>query len=485
MPARDQLTALDATFLELEEADDGALMHIGAALVFEPLPSRASPTISTLREHLSQRLDSLPRYRQKLDPPHTGGLSWPSWKLDEHFEIEAHVRHATLPSPGAEDDFMEWLSDFYSHRLDRSRPLWEMVLLDGLETGRWALVCKTHHCLIDGVGSVDLVGLLLDPEPASAGPSGSDPGGSSSSDDVPASRTWHGWLAEHPFAPVVQLAGLGLAAARSGVHAGVHTAMHPRDALARSRGVVDLLVRDELIRAPDSSLNAPIGTTRRIAAVRVELGELQKIRSALGGTVNDVVLCAAAGALRQLLLARGEEPPGQGLRAMVPVNLRGEGADSGLGNKVSSLFIDLPVAEADPLDRFELLVAATARGKAGGQARAASALTALTEFAPPVLHAGLARALFAKRLFNVTITNVPGAPVTVGAFGATMVDVVPIVPLAADHAIGVAVVSYAGGLTFGLCADRATVPDLDVLKDGIVSSLAELAEFAHSRLALR
>ena len=243
--------------------------------------------------------------------------------------------------------------------------------------------------------------------------------------------------------------------------------------------MIDLLVRDELIAAPRSSLNVPIGATRRIATVHVELQELQKVRSALGGKVNDVVLCAATGALRELLLARGEDPPRQGLRAMVPVNIRREGDHGELGNKVSSLFVELPVAEADPLRRYELVRAAAEKRKAGGQALAASAVTGLTELAPPVLHASLARSLFAKRLFNVTITNVPASPSRLYAFGAPMVDVVPIVPLAAEHALGIAVVSYAGGVTFGLYADRATVPDLDVLRDGIVTSLLELAALAH------
>jgi diacylglycerol O-acyltransferase len=471
MPATDQLTALDATFLELEQADDSALMHIGAALLFDPLPGRATPTIEMVREHLDQRLDLLPRYRQKLDVPRTGGLSWPSWERDQRFQIEAHVRHATLPSPRDEGEFLDWISDFYSHRLDRSRPLWEMVLLDGLHDGRWALVYKTHHCLVDGVGSVDLLGLLLGAEPAPREAPAPHPA------DVTASGgTWHGWL-PNPLAPVGQVAGVGVAFALGGAHA----LTHPREALERWRGMIDLLVHDELVRAPSSSLNVPIGTTRRMATVHVGLQELKEVRSALGGTVNDVVLCAATGGLRELLLARGEDP-GQGLRAMVPVNIRGGGDDSELGNKVSSLFIDLPVAEADPLQRYERLVAATEQRKAGGQALAASALTGLTELAPPVLHAGLARSLFAKRLFNITITNVAGSPRPLYAFGASMVDVVPIVPLAAEHALGIAVVSYAGGMTFGLYADRATMPDLDVLRDGIATSLLELAALAHAPL---
>jgi WS/DGAT/MGAT family acyltransferase len=261
--------------------------------------------------------------------------------------------------------------------------------------------------------------------------------------------------------------------------------MHPREVFEHSRAIVDLLVRDELIAAPRSSLNVPIGATRRIATVHVELQELQKVRSALGGRVNDVVLCAATGALRELLLARGEDPPRQGLRAMVPVNIRHEGDHGELGNKVSTLFVELPVAEGDPLRRYQLVRAAAEKRKAGGQAFAVSAVTGLTELAPPVLHASLARSLYAKRLFNITITNVPASPRRLYAFGAPMIDVVPIVPLAAEHAVAIAVVSYAGGMTFGLYADRATMPDLDLLSDGIVTSLRELAALAQATAAAR
>jgi diacylglycerol O-acyltransferase len=468
----DQLTALDATFLELEEADDSALMHIGAALVFDRLPGQGTPTIEMVREHLDQRLDLLPRYRQKLGAPRTGGLSWPSWERDQRFELEAHVRHATLPSPHDEGEFLDWISDFYSHRLDRSRPLWEIVLLDGLDQGRWALVSKTHHCLVDGIGSVDLLGLLLGREPASH--QASLPG---TADVMPSGGSWHGWL-PHLLAPVGLVADVGLAAALGGAHA----LTHPREALERWRGIIDLVLREEVVPAPSSSLNVPIGSTRRIATVHVELEALKEIRSALGGTVNDVVLCAAAGGLRALFLARGEDPPPQGLRAMVPVSIRGPADDSQLGNKVSSLFVELPVAEADPLQRYRLVAAVTAKRKAGGQALAAGAVTGLTELAPPVLHAGLARSLSAKRLFNITITNVPSWGSRLYAFGAPLVDIVPIVPLAAEHALAIAVTSYAGGMTFGLYADRATVPDLDVLRDGIATSLLDLEALARAPL---
>jgi diacylglycerol O-acyltransferase / wax synthase len=475
MSASDQLTALDATFLELEQADDGALMHIGAALVFEALPGGAMPAIGAVREHLERRLDLLPRYRQKLSAPRTGGLAWPRWERDQRFELEAHVRHATVPSPGHDREFLDWISDFYSHRLDRSRPLWEIVLLDRSADGRWALVWKTHHCLVDGVGSVGIVDLLLDSEPVPREPSTIHAPSMLASDEVR-----HGWL-PHPPQPVGQAAGAGVAAARAGAHA----LIHPRETLERSRAIVDLLIRDELIRAPHSSLNVPIGATRQIATVHVELQDLQAVRAALGGKVNDVVLCAATGALRELLLARGEEPPPRGLRAMVPVNLRPEGDHGELGNKVSTLFVELPVAEADPLRRYQLVRTAVENRKSGGQALAASAVTGMTELAPPVLHASLARSLYAKRLFNITITNVPASPDRLYAFGAPMVDIVPIVPLAAEHAVAIAVVSYAGGVTFGVYADRATMPDLELLSDGIRSSLRELTALGRQTAAAR
>lgn len=474
MPANDQLTALDASFLELEQADHGALMHIGAVLVFDALPGGGTPAIGEVRQHLEQRLELSPRYRQKLSAPRTGGLAWPSWEHDQRFEIDAHVRHATLPSPGDEREFLDWISDFYSHRLDRGRPLWEMVLLDGLADGRWALVSKTHHCLVDGVGSIGIIDQLLGAQPAPREPSAPH---APVSDFVEAR---HGWL-PHPPEPVGLVTGAGHAAARASAHA----LMHPREALERSREVLDLLVRDELTAAPRSSLNVPIGATRQIATVHVELQEVQKVRSALGGKINDVVLCAATGALRALLLKRGEEPPRHGLRAMVPVNIRRTGDHGELGNKVSSLFVELPVAEADPLRRYQLVSATAEERKTGGQALAAGAVTGMTELAPPVLHTVLARAMSAKRLFNVTITNIPGSPRRLYAFGAPMVDLVPIVPLAAEHTIAIAAVSYASGLTFGLYADRATVPDLDVLRDGIITSLHELTTLAHATAAAR
>jgi diacylglycerol O-acyltransferase len=463
-------TALDATFLELEEFDDSAHMHIGGALVFDAVPGEGAPALEDLLVQLDERLDRLPRYRQRLSRPRTGRFAWPAWEDDPRFDISAHVRHAALPAPGAEDELLDWIADFYSHRLDRSRPLWEMVLLDGLAGGRWALVWKTHHCMVDGVGSVDVAQVLLDTEPDPVAPATA-----AGSGEAPGSR--RGLLRSllpSPPEPFGQASGAAVDLVRGAAHA----AWHPREAIRRSAALAALIVREEVLGAPKSSLNEPTGGTRRMALVHAELDELKAITTGLGGTVNDVVLAASTSGLRRMLEARGEALPARGLRAMVPVNVRSNGEHGDLGNRILSLFVDLPVAEPEPLRRYRRVVNETRRLKRGSQALGADTLLLATGLMPPVLHGVLARSLFATRLFNVTITNVPGPRQRLYAFGAPMVDIVPLVPLAADHAVGIAVVSYAGTLAFGLTADRKTVPDLGVLARGIVEAIDELRDLA-------
>ncbi|MGZ4173576.1 MAG: wax ester/triacylglycerol synthase domain-containing protein, partial [Solirubrobacteraceae bacterium] len=288
----EHLSPLDAMFVELEQADDSAHMHIGAVTVFDPVPDGSTPTLAELCDRLEGRLDFLPRFRQRLSSARTGGLSWPTWEPDPQFDVRDHLRHATLPAPGGDAELMEWIADFYSHRLDRSRPLWETVLLDGLRDGRWALASKTHHCLVDGVSSVDVGYVLLDAEPDAQPHHEPTP-----PVPAPSSGGWH--------APGLLV---------HGTRASLTAARHPRQVLGRARAVVEMLIRDELIAAPTTSLNEPIGGTRRYAVVRVPLDELQAIRRERGGTINDVVLALAAGGLRRLLLSRGEEPPADGLR---------------------------------------------------------------------------------------------------------------------------------------------------------------------------
>ena len=458
----EQLSALDATLLELEQLDEGATMHIGSVMIFEPPPNGTVPTLAEVRESIGARLTRLPRYSQRLSSERTGGLSWPHWQPDPRFDVAHHVRRAALPAPGGEAELLDWSADFFSHRLDRTRPLWEMVLLEGLGGGRWGLATKTHHCLVDGVGSVGVVHLLLDlsPDAVIQHPLAYPP------EEAPAGSP--AWL--HPPEAIGDLARSAVNAARAGIHA----ALHPRESFERSRSLAELLVRDELIGAPKSSINVPIGATRRLDVARADLGELKAVGHLLGGSVNDVILAACTSGLRKLLLSRLEEPAPEGLRAMVPMNIRQGSEQLALGNRVSSLFVNLPVAVSDPGARLKRIIDHTRTLKASSAALGAATMLDLAALAPPLLHASLARSLYATRLFNLTITNVPGPRVPLYAFGAPLIEVLPVVPLAADHAIGIAIVSYGGSIAVGISADRDSTHDMDVLARGIEEGFAEL-----------
>jgi diacylglycerol O-acyltransferase / wax synthase len=458
----DQLTALDATFLELEQADEGATMHIGGVMVFDPLSDGTVPGLDAVRESIVSRLTQLPRYSQRLSSTRTGGMQWPSWEADPHFEIGNHLRRAALPEPGGDAELCERAGDFFSHRLDRMRPLWEMVLLEGLEGGCWALVTKTHHCLVDGVGSVGVAQLLLDVDP-----SGEPTQAVSMAGETPPQARTH-WVR-----PPEALTGLAKTSAHAAL-AGINAALHPRETLEKSRRLAELLVRDELIAAPHTSLNAPIGATRSFAIVRASLPEVKAIGRGLGGSVNDVVLAACTSGLGRFLISRSETPPEEGLRAMVPINVRAGSDPLALGNRVSSLFVDLPVAEPDAIARLRRIVAHTHHLKSSGAEVGATAMIDLAALAPPLLHALLARSLYATRLFNLTITNVPGPQLPLYALGAKLREIHPLVPLATDHTVGIAIFSYNGTMVFGLSADRDSTPDLHVLAEGIEEELAEL-----------
>jgi WS/DGAT/MGAT family acyltransferase len=239
-----------------------------------------------------------------------------------------------------------------------------------------------------------------------------------------------------------------------------------------------VLIRDEVIPAPRTSLNESIGTLRRIETVRFDLADLKAVKNRLGGTVNDVVLATCAGALRSLLLYRDEVPPRRGMRAMVPMNIRDAAEQLGLGNRVTSLFAHLPVAEADPLRRYERVTEETARLKGGHEALGAKTILDVTSVAPPLLHAALARTLYASRLFNITITNVPGPPMRLYGLGSELQQICGLVPIFTDHALGVCIVSYGGGITFTISADRTSVPDLEVFRTGLEESMEELRSLA-------
>jgi diacylglycerol O-acyltransferase / wax synthase len=486
--AAERLTALDATFLELEEADESAHMHIGGVMVLAPTPGGGAPPLDRVRTGTLARLGGLPRYRQRLSEPRTGGLRWPTWDPDPDFDIANHVRTEGLPAPGGIDELREWAGGYFSIRLDRRRPLWELVVLE-LGDGRWAMVSKTHHCLVDGVGSVDAAKVLLDTSPDPASPP---------AEVASPPRTEQPDL-DQGSAPGLSLDPRALAGAslrltdrllRSAGGMLVTTAValeraaRPHrlaQALRDSRAIAELLIRDELIAAPKTSLNDPIGAHRRLAVIEVPLETLKEIRRGLGGTVNDAVLAATTGGLRALLQERGESLPSDGLRAMVPVNIRPAADRLALGNRITSLFVHLPVDVADPVARYRAQLEEAEGLKSSDQAKGSRGIVDLAAMAPPVLHSFLARSLFATRLFNVTITNVPGPQIPLYAMGSEVEQIWPLVPLAAEHAVGVAVLSYNGSVFFCVNADHDSVRDLDKLREAIVAEIEQLASLAAER----
>ena len=464
----ERLGSLDATFLELEQHEDGATMHIGGALIFEPLPETDGvPSFDALLELLHERLGGLPRFRMRLSEERVHGLQRPAWVVDQAFDLRAHVRRAALPAPGGDAEVDDWLGDFWSHRLDRSRPLWEMTLVDGLQDGRWMLATKTHHAMVDGVGSVDIGHILLDGEPHPPLREAPDDAGSDGAEDHRSGLP--GWLPS------------ALSAAHDVLDATVGAALHPRRLLKAGQATAamgEILWKDEVLGARPSTINVPIGSTRRFVSVPFELSEVKQVKQGLGGTVNDVVLATCAGALRTLLQHRGEQLD-RPLRAMVPVNLRGEDHET-LGNKVSSLFVELPIGESDRRRRYEATRAAAGELKSGNAALGASTLLSISGALPPVVHGSIAEMLYSTRLCNLTITNVPGPQFRLYALGSQLSRIVPLVPLFKDHAIGVAIISYDGELVFGVNVDRGSNPDLDVLERGLRDEFAALLALARA-----
>lgn len=459
----ESLNSLDSAFLELEQADEGALMHTGGALVFDArAQDRGAPSRDELLALLEERFGMLPRFGARLSKPRVEGLRRPTWVSDPTFDLSAHVRQAALPAPGGDAELHEWLGNFWSHRLDRARPLWEMTLVDGLKGGGWMLATKTHHAMIDGVGAMDIGSILLDTEPQ-PGPRTARP--ASEPDDG----------ADHSHLP-----GL-LSPAMAAAHVAIDTVRHPTRLVRAGEAAVamgSVIWQDEVHATRRSSLNVPIGTTRRFASVSVDLAAAKTIKRALGGTVNDVVLAVATGALRRLLAERGETLD-RPLRAMVPVNIRGDDHTS-LGNQVSSLFVDLPIGVPDVRGRYERTRAVTDALKSGTTALGTATVFAVTGPLPPVLHERIAQMFFDSGLFNITITNIPGPQFPLYALGSRLRKLLPLVPLAADHTLALAILSYDGTLFFGINADRAGMPDLEVVQTALTDEFLALLSLARA-----
>jgi diacylglycerol O-acyltransferase / wax synthase len=458
----DRLTGLDSSFLHLERA--GSHMHVAAAMILEGDP----PGYDELLEEIGARLDLVPRYRQRLAfvPLHQGR---PVWVDDPHFNVAFHVRHTALPSPGRDEQLKRLCGRIFSQALDRSRPMWELWLVEGLEDGRFALLSKTHHALVDGVSGVDIATVLFDasPDPPHVAPS--------------ADREW----APRPMPSSAQLladALLERATVPAEIVRGVRATLRgPRHVASRLAGAalgVGAVARVGLRSAPPSRFNVRIGPHRRFTWVSGDLEQFRAIRHALGGTVNDVVLAAVAGALGRHLRRHDELEPDDTLRAMVPVSVRADVERGALGNRVAAMWATLPVGEADPVARLQAISREMSVVKDSAQAVGAQALTELTGFAPPTILAQAARLSARQRWFNLVVTNVPGPQFPLYLLGRRLQRVFPMVPLAANQALGIAIVSYDGQLDFGLNADYDALADVELLAHDLIDSIAELADAA-------
>jgi diacylglycerol O-acyltransferase / wax synthase len=461
----DRLTALDASFLAQE--GEASHMHVGAVLVFEG----AAPDYDALADHIRSRLHLVPRYRQKLTlPPLETGR--PLWADDPSFNLEYHVRHTALPAPGDEGQLFRLAARIHSQQLDRSKPLWECWLVEGLDPGpageaggrRFALVMKTHHALVDGVAGVDLATVLFDlsPDPAPAEP-GLAPW-------TPAPEPTTAELLASGAVDAVRgsldLAGRALGAA-----------VRPQTSLRVARDAVEGLgeiVWAGLNPAPPTPLNVPIGPHRRYTVVRQELADYKAIKDALGGTVNDVVLTVVSGALARWLRSRGVRTEGLEMRALVPVSIRAQDEHQRLGNRIAAMRGPLPVYIEDPVARLEWVRQAMDGLKESKQAVGAEVLASVQNLAPPTVLAQASRINFSTRLFNLIVTNVPGPQFPLYVLGRRLRDLFPIAFLPENHALAVAVMSYDGGLGYGLLADYDALADLDVVAAGLEEALAEL-----------
>jgi diacylglycerol O-acyltransferase len=452
----DRLTGLDASFLALEKA--GAHMHVGSVLVLDgPAPSYDDFTAA-----IDARLHQVPRYRQRLAyPPLRQGR--PVWIDDPHFNVRYHVRHTALPEPAGREQLEELAGRVFSQQLDRSKPLWEIWLVDHYDDDAFALVCKTHHALVDGISGVDIMAVLFDLEP-----------------DPPPREPPPPWYPrpEPSGAALLVDALADMAEAPLDAARVVASAAAAPEAALRALGGLAGMAVAGLSGAPPSPLNVRIGPHRRFTWVEADLARFKAIKDALGGTVNDVVLAVVTGALRSLLLRRGREPAGVELKAMVPISVRADDERGALGNRVSAMYAPLPVGIPDPVERLRALTASMGDLKASNQAVGAEALTQLAGFAAPTILDQAARLQTLQRLFNLVVTNVPGPQFPLYMLGRRLRDFYPQVPLTLNTALGIAIMSYDGQVHFGLLGDYDAMYDLDHLARDIDGAIAELAAAA-------
>lgn len=460
----ERLSNLDASFLALETRTTH--MHVGAVAIFAPGPSisHEGVDIGTVRKLILSRLELIPRYRQRLATVPLEGS--PVWVDDEHFQLDYHVRHIALPHPGSTGQLKDLAGRLMSQQLDRSKPLWELYIVEGLADGGFALIAKIHHCMIDGVSGIDLMAVLLDftpdfeitePKPWSARPA---PNGT----DLAVreiSRTISGVLA-------------GILRAPSEI--GNWTASWSE----RVKAAGASLSSGWLSQTDKTSLNGPISGSRAFDWLQIPLADVKKIKNIHGATVNDVMLAIVAGAVRSYLVEVGgvsEEELGETeFRIMAPVSVRTQDESGTLGNKVAMWLMELPIAEPDPARRVQIVTRKTKSLKETDQALGASTLVEVSTGAPATLVSLAARLAGRARPFNMTVTNVPGPQFPLYMAGSEMLATYPLVPLWQSHGAGIAMFSVSGMIDIGINMDRDLIPDTSRLGEYLRDSFEQLKD---------
>jgi WS/DGAT/MGAT family acyltransferase len=456
----ERLTTLDTSFLYLDEP--GAPLLVAGVLVLEKPPGG----LESLAALVSARLPLVPRYRQRVvEVP--GHLANPAWVDDPDFELEYHLRRSALPKPGSESQLLDLVSRVTSRPMDRSRPLWEMYLVEGLAGNRVAVVTKTHPVLIDGLSAIDIGQVLLDVTP--------DAQEAEPDDWRPRPAPGRPALVGQAVAEYLRRPSTVFETARGAITDVRATAAR----MSTVTGGVLRALRSAAFPAPPSPLNSTSGPQRRVVVARADLDQLKKIRAAHDATVNDVLLTVVSGALREWLLSRGEPVvAGTSVRALVPVSVQGQ--DASPGGRVTASLVELPVGEPNPRVRLSRLSYVMRGVVEDGQSVPADTLAALTGFAPSTLHALGVRAArgLSRRLFNLVVTNVPGPQVPLYAAGGRVLEVFPVVPLLRGQALSIGITSYDGQVFFGLNADRDSMGDVDLLADLIEQEVGQLLEDA-------
>ena len=454
----EQLTAMDATFLEVEDSDPHVSLAVGGVSIMEgPAPSYEE-FVSTFAE----RVPTIPRCRQVLRT-HPLDLGPPEWVDDPHFDVSRHLHRVALPHPGDDAELFEMIANAMERRLDRERPLWECWIIEGLSGNRWAVLTKIHHCIADGIATTQMMAKFSD-----------DGGGDSYATHIRAAKQpdRHGWsLSKVSLNPVSWVSAIGriaFAAAAAAEHVAVGAAE---------------LTASLLSPAPGSSLNGPVTTMRRYSAARVRLADLQEVSRGFGVTLNDVALAAITDSYRRILLDRGEQPGHNSLRTLVPVSVRSVNHFNMTDNQVSAMLPLLPVDEADPVLQLQLVHSRLTQAKDSGQREGGSALIAVAKNVPFTFSAWTIRFLtrLPQRAVVALATNVPGPRGQQTLMGRRVLEILPIPPIALQLRTGIAMLSYADNFIFGITADYDTAPDIEALAAGIEDGVARLVAASRAR----